>query len=420
MDPVKVEGIAHWLTPATVKDIRSFLGFCNFYRAFIPHFSNVARPLNDLTKKNQKWEWTDTKERAFQKLKQICASYPVLCTPDWSWQFILETDALGYALGAVIMQEFNNGVHPISFNSWSLLPAKKNYNAHDKELAGMIFGFKCGQQYFLGAQHPIHVCTDHKNLQYFKEPQKIMGWQAQWMEFLQDFDYHIEHIPGTMNMITDLPSHWKDLNKGVDSNLPQILLPDTLFLRKIFLEDDKNLRRNILQQIHDSPAGGHPGIANTWELVRQHYEGPRLWDFVELYIKGCTKCQESKTNLPWRKAPLQHFDVPAGEGPFQYMSMDLITDLPRSEGFDSILTIVDQGCSKAAKFIPCNKTINGPGVAQEYLKHLVPWFGVSKCIISDWDPCFTSNFFKAICKALGVQQNLSTTFHPRTDSVRHG
>ncbi len=95
--------------------------------------------------------------------------------------------------------------------------------------------------------------------------------------------------------------------------------------------------------------------------------------------------------------------------------MDLITDLPRSEGFDSILTIVDQGCFKAAKFIPCNKTIDGPGIAQEYLKHLVPWFGVPKCIISDCDPQFASNFSKAICKALGVQQNLSTAFHPRTD-----
>jgi len=206
------------------------------------------------------------------------------------------------------------------------------------------------------------------------------------MEFLQDFDYHIEHIPGTMNTITDLLSCRKDLNGGVDSDTPRILLPNTLFLQKTFLKDNKNLRRNILQQIHNTPAGGHPGIANTWELVRQHYKGPRLRDFVEQYVKGCTKCQESKTNLPRRKAPLQRFDVPAGEGPFQYVSMDLITDLPRSKGYDSILTIVDQGCSKAAKFIPCNKMIDGPGVTQEYLRHLVPWFGVPRCIISNRDP----------------------------------
>ena len=138
-------------------------------------------------------------------------------------------------------------------------------------------------------------------------------------------------------------------------------------------------------------------------------------DFVEQYVKGCAKCQESKTNLPQKKAPLQHFDMPAGEGPFQYVLMDLITDLPRSDGFNSILTIINQGCSKAAKFIPCHKTIDGPGIAQEYLKHLVLWFGVPKCIISDHNPCFASNFSKAVCKALGIQQNLSTAFHPRTD-----
>jgi len=95
--------------------------------------------------------------------------------------------------------------------------------------------------------------------------------------------------------------------------------------------------------------------------------------------------------------------------------MDLITDLPKSQGFDSVLTIVDQGCSKAAKFIPCTKTIDGPGVANEYLKHLVPWFGLPKRIISDRDPCFMSAFAQEMCKALGIQQNLSTAFHPRTD-----
>ena len=132
-------------------------------------------------------------------------------------------------------------------------------------------------------------------------------------------------------------------------------------------------------------------------------------------MRGCAKCQESKTNLPWWKAPLQRFNVPASEGPFQYISMDLITDLPRSDGYDSILTIVNQGCSKAVKFIPCHKTIDSPGMANKYLKHLIPWFGVPKQIISDQDPRFTSNFVKTLCKNLGVQQNLSTAFHPWTD-----
>jgi hypothetical protein len=97
------------------------------------------------------------------------------------------------------------------------------------------------------------------------------------------------------------------------------------------------------------------------------------------------------------------------------MSIDLITDLPRSEGYDAILTIVDQRCSKAAKFIPCNKTIDTEGVACEYLHHLVPWFGLPKQIILDCDPRFARCFSRTLCHNLGIQQNISTAFHPRTD-----
>jgi hypothetical protein len=107
-------------------------------------------------------------------------------------------------------------------------------------------------------------------------------------------------------------------------------------------------------------------------------------------------------------------DVEAG--PFQKVSMDLITDLPLSQGYNSILTIIDQGCSKAGKFIPCNKMITGPHVTQLYLTHLVPWFGLPKCIISDHNPHFMSAFACEMTKVLGIQQNLSTAFHPRTNS----
>jgi hypothetical protein len=167
MDPVKVEGITAWPIPTSVKEVHSFLGFCNFYRAFIPAFSHEARPLNDLTKKGRQWNWMEKEQKAFDKLKELCASYPVLCTPDWTRQFILETDASGFALESVLMQEHEDGIHPVAFNSRSLLPAERNYDAYDKELAGVVFGFKCGRPFLLGANHAVRVRTDHKNLQYF-------------------------------------------------------------------------------------------------------------------------------------------------------------------------------------------------------------------------------------------------------------
>jgi reverse transcriptase-like protein len=142
-------------------------------------------------------------------------------------------------------------------------------------MAAIVYGFKCGRPYFLGANHPINVRTDHKNLQYFHQPQKITGRQARWMEFLQDFDFVLDHIPGHTNTITDLLSHQKDLNKGVDSQT-HVLLPPSLFLRcilrpdilhKTYVEDDPEKRQMILQELYSSPSAGHPGIANTWTLV---------------------------------------------------------------------------------------------------------------------------------------------------------
>jgi hypothetical protein len=85
----------------------------------------------------------------------------------------------------------------------------------------------------------------------------------------------LEHVPGISNTIADLLSWRSDLNKGVNSDFPHVLLPETLFsARKIHLEDNPMLRQQVLQNLHDSPFAGHPGIANTWELVRESYEGP--------------------------------------------------------------------------------------------------------------------------------------------------
>ncbi len=109
MDPIKVEGIAKWPTPATVKDVRSFLGFCNFYRSFIANFSMVARPLNDLTKKLHQWRWGADEQASFDTLKDLCSSYPVLHSPDWTKQFFMDTDASDFALSVIISQEFADG-----------------------------------------------------------------------------------------------------------------------------------------------------------------------------------------------------------------------------------------------------------------------------------------------------------------------
>jgi hypothetical protein len=97
--------------------------------------------------------------------------------------------------------------------------------------------------------------------------------------------------------------------------------------------------------------------------------------------------------------------------------MDLITGLPKSRGYDAILTIVDHGLSRGTIFLPCNTTITGPQIAKLYLDHIYRWFGLLRRVISNRDPRFTSHFGKALTKELGISQNLSTTFHPQTDGL---
>ena len=103
--------------------------------------------------------------------------------------------------------------------------------------------------------------------------------------------------------------------------------------------------------------------------------------------------------------------------PFQVIAMDLITGLPVQKGLDAILTIVDHGCSRVVLFLPCSTHISGAGIAQLYLNHIYPWYGLPRKIISNRDPRFTLHFGKALTKCLGIQQNLSTAAHPQTDRL---
>ena len=97
--------------------------------------------------------------------------------------------------------------------------------------------------------------------------------------------------------------------------------------------------------------------------------------------------------------------------------MDLITGLPTMKRHNTILTIIDHGCSRAAIFLPISDTITGAGIAQLYMDHIYQWFGLPEKIISDWDSCFTSHFSWELTKKLAIGQNLSTAFHPQTDDL---
>ena len=178
------------------------------------------------------------------------------------------------------------------------------------------------------------------------------------------------------------------------------------------MEQDKC---KIIQAYHDIPAYGHPGINRTKELVAKYYWWLQLAKDVQEYIKGCAQCQQNKTNTHPRKAPLNPIIPAIGALPFQTISMDFIVKLPELAGYDSILTITDHDCTKMLIVIPCREMIMAEGVAKLFLQQICPRFGLPSKIISDRDPRFVSKFMKELCRLMGITQNVSTAYHPRTD-----
>ena len=204
MDPVKLRGIRDWPTPTTVKQVQSFLGFGNFYRKFISHYSDLARPLNDLTKKDKKFEWTTECQEAFNILKQQFTEEPVLLMPDQLKPFQIESDTSKVATGVVLTQlDLNGDQHPVVFMSKTFTNTERKYEIYDRELLGIICALKEWRHYIQGSGHTTIIFSDHKNLTYFRTAQKLNNRQARWSLYLSEFDIKLIHLLGSKMIQSD-------------------------------------------------------------------------------------------------------------------------------------------------------------------------------------------------------------------------
>jgi RNase H-like domain found in reverse transcriptase/Reverse transcriptase (RNA-dependent DNA polymerase) len=244
MDAVKLGGIKDWPVPTMLKQTRSFHGFENFYWKFIFHYSELARPLNDLTKKDKKFEWTTDCQKAFDTMKKWFTEEPVLLMPDQTKPFQIESDASKVATGAVLTQLDSNGDrHPVAFLSKTFSETKRKYEIYDWELLGIIRVLKEWRHYIQGSGHTMIVHSDHKNLTYFWMAQKSNDQQARWSLYLSGFDLKLIHLPGTKMVQSDAPSRWP--NYGTDKQIEEedkVVLPDNLFINLL----DTELQEQIL------------------------------------------------------------------------------------------------------------------------------------------------------------------------------
>ena len=207
----KVQCIVDWPEPHKVKDIQSFLGFCNFYHCFIHRYSEIAIPLMQLTHKNAPWNFSEVCRTAFNHLKEEFTWAPILThwVPDS--HMVVEMDASDYVL-AVILSIYtpDREFHPIAFHLCSFNPVKLNHDTHNKELLAIFEAFKHWCQYLEGSAIPIDVVMDHKNLEYFTTTKLLTHRQAQWSEYLSQFNMVICFHPRKLGMKPDaLTRRWQ-------------------------------------------------------------------------------------------------------------------------------------------------------------------------------------------------------------------
>ena len=143
MEEEKMKGVLDWPTPKYVKDVQKFLGLANYYCWFIEDFTSITRPLHNMVKKDQKWDWTEKQEKAFRELKERFTKKPVLVAPDLDKKIRMEVDTLNYAMERVLSMECDNELwRPVVFLSKSLNETERNYEIHNKKMLAIIRGLE--------------------------------------------------------------------------------------------------------------------------------------------------------------------------------------------------------------------------------------------------------------------------------------
>jgi transposase InsO family protein len=207
----KVASVSNWPQPRNKKDVRAFLGLTGYYRKFIPEYSAIAAPLTDLTRETVKFEWGDQEQAAFDELKKRLTSATVLAHPDSSRQYVVSTDASGFAISGVLMQDQADGTRrPVAYFSRKLNPAEKRYATHEKELLAIVKAVEHWRCYLEGSPHPVLLQSDHRSLQHLNTQPYLSDRQARWVEKLSDFDFAISYVPGSVNVVADALSRRAD------------------------------------------------------------------------------------------------------------------------------------------------------------------------------------------------------------------
>ncbi len=468
-DPDKTKAVANYPQPVNVSELRSFLGLVSYYRNFIENFAKIAQPLVNLLKKDKPFVWAKEQEEAFMQLRKLLCEAPVLAYPDFSKEFILQTDASGYALGAVLSQIFEEKERPIAYASRTLRQGEKNFSTIEKECLAIIFAIKHFHCYLFGRK--FKLITDHAPLRWLMNMKEPTGRLARWSLALQQYDFDIYHKPGVTHKNADALSRivatasfnsysWYKTSvteeefKRLQSEDPE-LGPILQFLKShklpegeekarhiaiqsetYFLHQDilyhmannlkqqrfrvpqlaipNNLRKGIMQQCHENPTAGHLGPSKTLSKISTYYYWPSIYKDVLNFCRTCIKCQQGKRPPRYNKEPLQN--LPITNRPFEMVAVDVLGPLPQTfQGNRYIIIYMDY----FSKWPEATATSDQKAdtTARTFIQDIICRHGCPTKLLSDRGKNFMSELMQSVCATLGVKKIQTSPYHPQSDGM---
>jgi hypothetical protein len=368
---------------------------------------------------------------------------PVLTTPDFTKTFIVECDALGNGIGAVLMQEGR----PLAFESRPLKGKDLHKPIYEKEMMAILHALKKWRPYLIGRH--FKVKTDHDSLKYFLEQRLSSEEQQKWVTKILGYDFEIVYKKGKQNVVADALSRkdedveaflcaisiiqpdwiieardeWKNDEKvwtliqrlQQDSSASDTFTwkNDSLWYKdRLYLCKNSQLKQKVLLELHTSPVGGHSGFLKTYHRVKKDFFWDGLKTDVQRFVAECLVCQQNKVETIKTPGLLQPLSIPSQC--WEEVSMDFITGLPKSKGKSVIMVIVDR-LTKYAHFCALSHPFKASTVSTAFMETVQKLHGSPKIIVSDRDPIFTGHFWTKLFSCLGTQLAHSSSYHPQSD-----
>lgn len=453
-DPDKVRAVMLFPKPKNIRDVKSFLGLCSYYRRFIKDFCTKAHPLQILLKGDSQFSWGTEQDESFEKLKIALTSNPVLGLYEENTPIKLHTDASGYGVGAVLIQVQHGQEKVIAYASKVLSKAEKNYSTTERECLAVVWAINKFRPYLYSK--PFTVVTDHHSLCWLMSLKDPSGRLARWSLRIQEYDVTIkfksgrkhqdadclsrypmsdndEPTPGDINALTNFMNLAKEQRK--DPKLLKIIqalenkqvikgfdIVDEVLYKKNYDPDEKkwlpvipkHLRIDILKHFHDAPVSGHLGSVRTYDRIRKRFCWPGLYRSVRHYVVHCRECQRRKS-VP-QKPPGRLISIPPAMAPFHRIGIDLLGQFPKSTKGNKWIVVCTDYLTRYAvtKALPTAVALE---IAKFLVEDILLKHGAPRVIISDRGKVFQSKLVSELIRRTDVNHRMTTSYHPQTNGL---